>query len=149
MIKTQLLLNPKPTLTIISPYCQEVIGTLNAKYIYTLSLGGTEIYRQDFEASNKLIHSFDKYYLKIRQYSRPVGSAMNTGNCPHRTYSLKRKMYNKTKQITTQWKWIWANSGTQWKTEEPGVLQSAGLQRIEYNLVTEQQQQNKQSDKAG
>ena len=34
--------------------------------------------------------------------------------------------------------WIWANSGRQW-TEEPGVLQSTGSQRVRHNLVTEQQ----------
>ena len=26
----------------------------------------------------------------------------------------------------TQWTWIWANSGRQWKTEKPDVLQSMG-----------------------
>ena len=38
----------------------------------------------------------------------------------------------------TQWTWIWANSGKQWKTEGPGVLQSIGSQRVRHNLVTEQ-----------
>lgn len=49
MIENQLLLNPKPTLSILSPYCQEAIGTFNANYIYILGLGGIEIYRQDIE----------------------------------------------------------------------------------------------------
>ena len=39
----------------------------------------------------------------------------------------------------TQWTWIWANSGRQWRTEEPGVLQSMGLQRVRHDLATEQQ----------
>ena len=39
----------------------------------------------------------------------------------------------------TQWTWIWANSGREW-TEEPGVLQSMGSQRVRYDLVSEQQQ---------
>ena len=30
--------------------------------------------------------------------------------------------------LLTQWRWIWGNSGRWWKTEEPGVLQSMGLQ---------------------
>ena len=38
----------------------------------------------------------------------------------------------------TQWTWIWANSGRQWRTGEPGVLQSMGLQRVGHDLVTEQ-----------
>ena len=30
-----------------------------------------------------------------------------------------------------------ANSGRQWRTEEPGVLQSTGSKRVEHNLETE------------
>ena len=30
----------------------------------------------------------------------------------------------------TQWIWVWANSGGQWKIDEPGVLQSMGSQRV-------------------
>ena len=32
--------------------------------------------------------------------------------------------------ITDSMKWIWANSGRQWRTEEPGMLLSMGLQRV-------------------
>ena len=38
------------------------------------------------------------------------------------------------------WTWIWANSGRQWRTGKPGMLQSMGSQMVEYNQVTEQQQ---------
>ena len=38
-----------------------------------------------------------------------------------------------------QWTWIWANSRRQWKTEESGVLQSMGLQRVGYELAIQQQ----------
>ena len=41
--------------------------------------------------------------------------------------------------LPTQWTWVWANSGRQWKTGKPGMLRSMGWQRVEYNLVTEQQ----------
>ena len=37
----------------------------------------------------------------------------------------------------TQWAWIGASSGRQWKTEESGVLQSTGSQRVGHNLATE------------
>ena len=40
----------------------------------------------------------------------------------------------------TQWTWVWASSGSWWRTERPGVLQSMGLQRVIHDLVTEQQQ---------
>ena len=39
----------------------------------------------------------------------------------------------------TQWTWIWANSGRWWRTEEPSMLQSMGLQRAGHNLATERQ----------
>ena len=40
----------------------------------------------------------------------------------------------------TQWTWIWANSGRQWRTEQPGVLQSMRQQRVGHHLRKEQQQ---------
>ena len=40
----------------------------------------------------------------------------------------------------SQWTWVWANSGRQWKTEEPGMLRSLRSQRVRHNLVTKQQQ---------
>ena len=44
-------------------------------------------------------------------------------------------------EYKSPWTWIWANSGRQWRMEEPGNLQSRELQRVGHNLVTEQQQQ--------
>ena len=32
------------------------------------------------------------------------------------------------------WTWTWANSGRWWRTEEPGVLQSMGSQRVRHDL---------------
>ena len=37
----------------------------------------------------------------------------------------------------TQWTWVWASSVSWWRTGKPGVLQSAGLQRVRHNRVTE------------
>ena len=39
----------------------------------------------------------------------------------------------------TRWTWIWTNSRRQWRTGEPGILQSMGLQRVRHDLATEQQ----------
>ena len=39
--------------------------------------------------------------------------------------------------ITTQWTWVWVNSGSWWWTARPGVLQSLGSQRVWHNWVTE------------
>ena len=37
----------------------------------------------------------------------------------------------------TQWTWTWANSGREWRTGKPGVLQFMGSQRVGHDLVTE------------
>jgi hypothetical protein len=41
--------------------------------------------------------------------------------------------------ITSSWTWIWANSGRQWSTEKPGLMQSVGSQRVGHDLISEQQ----------
>ena len=45
--------------------------------------------------------------------------------------------------LLTQWTWVWANSRRQWRTENPGMLPSTGLQRVRHYWVAEQQQQCK------
>ena len=42
--------------------------------------------------------------------------------------------------ITDSMDMIWANSGRQWGTEKPGMLQSMGSQRVGHDWATEQQQ---------
>ena len=39
-----------------------------------------------------------------------------------------------------QWAWVWENSGRRWGTGRPGKLQSLGLWRVGYDLMTEKQQ---------
>ena len=39
----------------------------------------------------------------------------------------------------TQWTWVWGNSGRQWKSGQPAVLQFMGLQRVGHDVATEQQ----------
>ena len=39
----------------------------------------------------------------------------------------------------TWWTWVWANSGREWRTRKPGVLQSMGSQRVRHDLATKQQ----------
>ena len=43
---------------------------------------------------------------------------------------------------STQWTWVWVNSGRWWRTGEPGVLQTRGSQRVRYNWATEQRRRN-------
>ena len=42
--------------------------------------------------------------------------------------------------LSTQWTWVWANSGKYWRTGKLGVLQSMGSQRVGHDLATGQQQ---------
>ena len=37
----------------------------------------------------------------------------------------------------TRWTWVWASSGSWWRTGKPGMLQSMGSQRLGHNWVTE------------
>ena len=39
--------------------------------------------------------------------------------------------------LTTQWIWLWANSGSWWWTGKPGVLLSMGMQGVRHDWVTE------------
>ena len=41
---------------------------------------------------------------------------------------------------STQWTWVWPNSGRQWRIGKPGVLQSMGSQRVGQYWATKQQQ---------
>ena len=41
--------------------------------------------------------------------------------------------------LPTQWTWVWASSGSSWRTGKPGVLQSVVLQRVRHDWVIEQQ----------
>ena len=38
----------------------------------------------------------------------------------------------------TQWTWVWANSGKQWRTRKPGMLQSMRSQRVIHDWASEQ-----------
>ena len=42
----------------------------------------------------------------------------------------------------TLWICIWANSGREWRTGKPGVLQSLGLKRVGHDLATKQHPDN-------
>ena len=37
----------------------------------------------------------------------------------------------------TLWTWVWAHSGSWWRTGKPGVLPSMGIQRVRQGLATE------------
>ena len=43
-------------------------------------------------------------------------------------------------QSWTQWTWVWASSGSWWRTGKPDVLQSMGSQRVWHDWAAEQWQ---------
>ena len=51
--------------------------------------------------------------------------------------ALKMQAWLQIKQNhTSQWTWVWVNSGSWWWTGRPGVLQSMGSQRVEHDWAT-------------
>ena len=42
--------------------------------------------------------------------------------------------------ITDSWPWLWASSGSWWRTGKPGMLQSLGITKSWHSRATEQQQ---------
>ena len=63
---------------------------------------------------------------------------------PRKTEGRRRRGRQRIRWLgasSTQWTWVWANSGIQWRTGKSGVLQSMGSQRVRpSNGVAEQQQ---------
>ena len=52
---------------------------------------------------------------------------------------LRRRGWDGWVASLTQWTWVWANSGRQWRTWKPGMLQSMGSQRVGHDWANEQQ----------
>ena len=86
--------------------------------------------------------------LKLKLKLQYFGHLMQRANSLEKTLMLRktegkrRRGWQRMKWLDstlTQWIWIWANSGRQQKTKEPGVPQSMGFPRVGHDLETEQQ----------
>ena len=71
--------------------------------------------------------------------SRPIGKDPTTGKTESRRTRQDRG-WDGWMASPTQWIWVWANFGRQWRTEKPGMLWAIELQRVRHDLATEQQQ---------
>ena len=81
-----------------------------------------------------------QYFGYLIQRVNSLEKTQMLGKMKAKEGAAKDEMVNCiTSMHATQWTRIWANSGRQWRTEEPDVLYSVGSQRFRYNLVTEQQ----------
>ena len=85
-------------------------------------------------------YSLEGLMLKLKfQYS---GHQMRRANSLEKTLKLG-KIEGRRRTGQKRMRWLdghWANSGRWWRTGEPGMLQSMGLQSVRCDLVTKQQQ---------
>ena len=83
--------------------------------------------------------------LKLQYFGYLMQRALEKILMLEKTEGNRRRGQKRMRQLTaslTQWTWNWINSGREWRTEEPGVLQSMVSQRVRHDLVTEQKQQH-------
>ena len=91
-------------------------------------------------------YSLEGLILKLKlQY---FGQLMGRADSLEKTWCWERlkaggeeddRGWNSCMTSLTQWTWVWANSGRQWRTEEPGRLQCMGSQRVGHDRANEQQ----------
>ena len=78
--------------------------------------------------------------LPLPAWERSPAHLMQVPFCPVLVSKSRRRRGNRgwdgRMTSSTQWTWVWANSGRQW-AGKPGVLQSMGSQRVRHNWVTE------------
>ena len=105
--------------------------------------------------SNSLLRLRTETHLKMGLYMYSRGSKYTGSLHKIRFHSLEKTDVGKIEvrrrrgdrgwdgwmESPTQWTWVWANSGRQWRTGKPGVLHFMGSQRVGHDLPTEQQQQ--------
>ena len=90
-------------------------------------------------------YSLEGLMLKLKlQY---FGQLMPRANCLEKTLMLgkiegrRRRGQQRMRWLDgiTQCTWVWSNYRRQCRTGKPGVLQFAGLQRVQHDLMTQQQ----------
>ena len=82
--------------------------------------------------------------LKLQYFGHLIWRAPSLGSDAGKDEGRRRRgdrAWDDWMASLTQWTWVWANSGRQRETGEPGVLHSMGLQRVGHDWVTEQQRQ--------
>ena len=90
------------------------------------------IRRTDTEAAAPILWS-----LGVKSWL--IGKDLNAGKVQGREEKRDDRGWDGWMVTQTQWTWVWENSRRWWWTEKPAVLQSMGVQRVGYDLATEQQ----------
>ena len=78
------------------------------------------------------------YFGHLIQRADNIGQDPDAGRLRAGGEGGNREWYGWTPSPTL-WTWILANSGAQWRTGKPDVLQSMGSQRVGHDLATEWQ----------
>ena len=74
-----------------------------------------------------------QYFGHLRRRTNSLGKTLILGTIE----GWRKRGQQRMGWLSTQWTWLWANSGTQWKTGKPGMLQSMGSQRAGHDWATE------------
>ena len=86
-------------------------------------------------------YSLEGLMLKLQHF----GHLMQKANSLVKTLILGKEEKEATENEMVgwhhQWTWVWENSGGQWRTGKPAILQPMGSQRVRQSLMAEQQQQ--------
>ena len=77
-----------------------------------------------------------QYFGHLIQRTDSFGKTLMLG----KTEGRRRRGWQRVRWLDappTQWTWVWVNSGSQWWTGRPGVLQPMGSQRVRHDWATE------------
>ena len=89
-------------------------------------------------------YSLEGLMLKLKLKLQYFGHLMWRANSLEKTLMLRKIEDRRRGQqrmrwlaLLTQWTWVWANSGSSWRTGNPGMLQFMGSQRVGHDWPTE------------
>ena len=92
-------------------------------------------------------YSLEGLMLKLKlQY---FGHLMRRSDSLEKTLLLGKIEGRRRMASLTQQTWVWASSGSWWRTGKPSVLQSMVSQRVGHDWASEQQKQQRQTGSGG
>ena len=77
-----------------------------------------------------------QYFGHLIQRADSFKKALMLGKIKGRRRRVQQRM-RWLDGITTQWTWVWVNSGSWWWTRRPGILGSMGSPRVRHDWTTE------------
>ena len=80
-----------------------------------------------------------QYFSHLMQRADSLEETLMLGKTEGRRQRRRQRMDGWMASLT-QWTWVWANARRQWRTGKPCILQSMGLQTVEHDWETQQQQ---------